>query len=237
MLGGRPKLPPVSTALDSQRDRAVRKVRETFISSLIHPCTVYRSVAQQFSGKRLQVASQTPSAKPSTFPIFIAVFSSVTSILELNTSECVERRPGLGWSPYPPNERRHSLAHKRYLPKIALNSRWIAAQAGPSWVRPWFAYPQRSCCGAISSQRRRAESSNHRGRRSCPLFHPRGSRLSLTLLTPSQAAAMSLPRMAASMSLSSAPWTARGFCFCMACRCLACPVPTPQSLSPPRAIE
>lgn len=29
MLGGRPKLPPVSTALDSQRDRAVRKVRET----------------------------------------------------------------------------------------------------------------------------------------------------------------------------------------------------------------
>lgn len=36
MLGGRPKLPPVSTALDSQRDRAVRKVRETFIPLAIH---------------------------------------------------------------------------------------------------------------------------------------------------------------------------------------------------------
>lgn len=42
MLGGRPKFPPVSTALDSQRDRAVRKVRETFISSLLHPWIINR---------------------------------------------------------------------------------------------------------------------------------------------------------------------------------------------------
>lgn len=50
MLGGRPKLPPVSTALDSQRDRAVRKVRETFISSLIHPCITIIQWPNDFLG-------------------------------------------------------------------------------------------------------------------------------------------------------------------------------------------
>lgn len=73
MLGGRPKLPPVSTALDSQRDRAVRKVRETFIFSLIRPCITIVQWPNDYLGSKYRSQPDLICKSPEIFHLHSCV--------------------------------------------------------------------------------------------------------------------------------------------------------------------
>lgn len=125
MLGGRPKVPPVSTALDSQRDRAVRKVRETFISLLGHSCapSVIQWLSFFFFLGKTYTFQVGPNLPTSCVCLSIAVLTRVTCHPETPAPSqvlCVVELWG------------SLLAREQCLPEGVWISRWIAAQADPS---------------------------------------------------------------------------------------------------------